>query len=377
MIAIASLAAGCSFSSNAAKTDSNPTHDGSGSGSAIIDAAVDAPPDGPTMDFGPAPFTVHLSALPTAQVALPGMINTDTDSHCSATASWVSSTQADACFIVGTNITSAGGVTGVTGSRPLVLVATNGINLSKTIDASSKKSGATGPAANYSGCAAFPTTPGAGDGGGGGGGAGGSFITQGGIPGAGDNGNSQANAGAPTPPVSAPNVLRGGCAGQAGGTANSGTPGSGGGAVYILAGQSITIATGVALNVSGAGGMHGMHVSGGSGGGAGGMLMLYAPTITATGALMLANGGGAASGGDMNNDGKDGGDPMQVLTAAPGGQGPGGNGGNGGVLASGGSGGGGGASNQGGGGGGGGGGYIRSNVILAGATTSPAPDVVP
>ena len=377
MIAIASLAAGCSFSSNPAKTDSNPSHDGSGSGSAIIDAAIDAPPDGPNMDFGPAPFAVHLTTLPTAQVALPGSLNTDTDFHCSATASWVSNTQPDACFVVGTNITSAGGPTAVTGSRPLVLVATNGINLSRTIDASSKKSGATGPGANYSGCAAFPTAPGAGSGGGGGGGAGASFMTPGGLGASGDQGNAQAAGGTSPGAVTAPTVLRGGCAGQTGGSANSGAPGNGGGALYIVAGQSITIGTGVAINVSGAGGMHGMHESGGSGGGAGGMLMLYAPTINATGAVILANGGGAASGGDMNNDGRDGGDPMQPITAAPGGQGPGGNGGNGGILTTGGSGGGGGANSQGGGGGGGGVGYIRSNVTLAGATASPAPDVVP
>ena len=377
MIVIASLAAGCSFSSNSAKTDGNTQHDGSGSGSgsAVIDAAVDAPPDGPVMDFGPAPFTVHLSALPTAPVTLPAMINTDTSNLCSTTASWGSSTQPDACFVVGTSIASSGGMTTVTGSKPIVLLATTTISLTKTIDASSRRATNVGPAANYSQCTVFVNTPGAGNGGGGGGGAGGTFMTQGGPGGGGDNGT--ANGGSAPTPGSSPTILRGGCIGQKGGTANSGAPGNGGGAIYLIAAQSISIAANIGINASGAGANHGMHASGGSGAGSGGMIMFYAPSISATGGILIANGGGGASGGDTNTDGRDGGDTPGAMTPAQGGIGPGGNGGNGAILTAAGDSGGGGTSNEAGGGGGGGVGYIRSNVTLTGAIASPAPDVVP
>lgn len=376
MIAIASLAAGCSFSSNAAKTDSNLPHDGSGSGSGMIDAAVDAPPDGPTTDFGPAPFTVHLSTLPTAAVTLPGTINTDTDSHCSTSASWVSNTQPDSCFIVGTSITAGGSNTAAVGSRPLVLVSTSTVTLGKGIDVSSKRANTTsGAGGNFNVCGAFTTNPGA-DSNGGGGGAGGTFLTQGGAGGIGNADPGVPGGVAPTA-VTAPTVLRGGCVGQKGGNGNAGNPGNGGGAVYIVAAESITIATGVGINASGAGGTHGGHASGGSGGGSGGMIMLFARTITATGASFAANGGGASSGGDSNANGMDGSDTTAPMTPAVGGIGPGGNGGSGAILTTAGGVGGDGGNNQGGGGGGGGVGYIRSNVTLTGATASPAPDVVP
>lgn len=380
MIAIASLAAGCSFSSNAAKTDSNPSHDGSGSGmiDAAIDAPPDAPPDGPNMDFGPAPFTVHLSALPTAGMTLPGTINTDTSNLCATTATWVSSSQPDACFIVATTITSGGSNTVATGGKPLVLVATSAITVSKNLDVSSKRAGSTlGAGGNYVQCAAFPSNPDP-DANGGGGGAGGTFMTQGGFGGIG-NGDNNVHGGTPANIDSTPVVLRGGCAGQKGANGNqsAGSPGNGGGAIYLVAGSTISITTGNGINASGAGGMHGGHSSGGSAGGAGGMILLYAPTIEATGAALVANGGGASSGGDGSGNGNDGNDPSTAMTAATGGMGPGGDGGRGGILTTGGSGGGVGAGTQGGGGGGGGVGYIRSNVMLSDVIASPAPDVVP
>ncbi len=370
MIAIASLAAGCSFSSNAAKSDSNTSHDGSGSGSGIIDAGIDAPPDAPNLDLGPAPFTVHLMALPSGPVTLPGSINTDTDTHCSTAATWVSALQPDACFIVGTSITSAGSATAAVGTRPLVLVATQTIDLSKSLSVATHRTGAHGAGSDFSGCT-FSTNP---TSGGEGGGAGGTFMTQGGLGAQGDNGAD--NGGSAPNPVSAPTVLRGGCPGQKGGSTGSGNPGSGGGAMLLVAGQSIVLES-VQLNASGGAGTHGDHSSGGSGGGSGGMIILYAPAITATGAVLMSNGAGASSGGDSNNNGNDGMDPAMAMTPAPGGVGAGGSGGSGAILTTSGTAGTGGNSNQGGGGGGGGVGYIRSNVTLTGAIASPAPDVVP
>jgi hypothetical protein len=297
---------------------------------------------------------------------------------CATTASWVSSSQPAACFIVGTSITSAGGTTTAIGSKPLVLVSTSTISLTKNVDVSSKRAGNTlGAGGNYLQCAAFPTNPDP-NGNGGGGGAGGTFMTQGGFAGIG-NGDSNVHGGTPPNTGAVPVVLRGGCAGQMGaaGNQNAGNPGNGGGAVYLIAQSTITIMTGVGINASGAGGSHGGHSSGGSGGGTGGMILLYAPTIGATGSVLVANGGGASSGGDSNTNGNDGNDPASATTAATGGAGPGGDGGRGAILTTAGGGGGTGGNNQGGGGGGGGVGYIRSNVTLTGAVTSPAPDVVP
>jgi hypothetical protein len=375
-ILMALAAAGCSFHTSSGAPDANKMID-SRIIDGPIDAAIDAPPDGPQVDFGDGTFVVHLSMLPTASVTLPGMINTDTSTLCGTTATWMDASQpTDTCFIVGTDIKSGGGTTTVTGSKPLVLVATGMITITQKLDVSSNHSTTTGAGGNYALCPAYPQNPDP-DGNGGGGGAGGGFTTKGNDGGDGNNGSAQKGLAAAA--AGTPTFLRGGCAGQKAGNGTAGNPGNGGGALYLVAGASISI--GNTINASGGGGVHGTDASGGSGGGSGGMIVLYAPMITATASVQVfANGGGGASGGDSNmsgHNGTDGGNPMGALMAGAGSMGAGGNGGDGAIVTAAATTGGGGLTNEGGGGGGGGLGYIRSNIDLTGAIVSPSVDVVP
>jgi len=281
----------------------------------------------------------------------------------------------DACFLVGTSITIDGALS-VSGSRPLVLVSASTITINANLDGASHRDGtdSTGPGAPFSGCPSYTVMP-AGAGNGGGGGAGGSFMKLGGVGGTGDmTGNA---GGAPTTGAGTnPFVLRAGCNGQAGAGNNSGSTGKGGGAIYLVASDSITVATGVMINVSGGGGGLPGRDDGGSGGGAGGMLLLDAPVINSTGAFFFANGGGGSSGATNTGSGSatDGLDPASATAGgvggpAPNGAGSGGTGwkhadtaGGAGMPST--------TAQFGGGGGGGGGGWIQANVAT-GATSSP------
>ena len=325
--------------------------------------------------YGAGTWMVCFPSAPTTPLTLPGSINTD-GGQCLATqpVGWTAQAQPPACFMVGSTITAAGTTT-VQGSRPLVLVAADTITVSSLLDVASHRGGNKGPAAPAGQCMAFPTIP-PDNFGGSGGGAGASFLTAGGNGGAGEKAG---NTGGTAPPIDAapPSVLRAGCTGQAGGaTAGSrGAGGLGGGAIYLVAGASITFAGTGVLDASGAGGDAGGTRNGGGGGGSGGTIVLYAPAINAIGARLLANGGGGASGGDSGQPGTNGIDPNPAspLTPAPGAAGSGGAGGAGyagGIQAAIGT--DGPMTNQqnAGGGGGGGGGYIQSNVPLTGATVS-------
>jgi hypothetical protein len=296
---------------------------------------------------------------------------------------WTAAGQPEACFIVASSMTF-NALVQVRGSRPLVLVAASSITFNATggLDVSSKRGGLVGPGAAQQVCPAFPVTP-TNSTSGGGGGAGGSFMTQGGPGGDGNNGSS-ANGVAPAAEAVNPAVLRAGCPGQAGGTgqngANQGLPGPGGGAVFLLAGDSISLAAGTMINASGAGAIQAGRYGGGGGGGSGGTIVLHAPAITATGAFLMANGGGGSGGGHNSGNGGagPGEDPSTPLTPAAGGTaadnaGPGGRGFAEGFPALGG---GLGASSRGGGGGGGGGGWIEANVDPD-ATASPAVVIIP
>lgn len=102
-------------------------------------------------------------------------------------------------------------------------------------------------------------------------------------------------------------MLRGGCPGGiGGGGANDVTSlgpagGSSGGAVYLIAGDAITLTGHVFASGEGGRARSGStgFMDGGAGGGSGGMIGLNAPTITIAG-IVAANGGAGSGGGDYN-----------------------------------------------------------------------------
>jgi hypothetical protein len=268
----------------------------------------------------------------------------------------------------------------VIGSKPLIVAAWGPIRIAGTVDAGSYTTAATNPVQTGAGsnpttCAAAQaghdeTTPGGGSGGGGGGG----FQGVGGMGGPGDTGGENPG-GAGGLVIPTPMIVHGGCSGAASGKAgpSAGAPsdantiapgGAGGGAIQLTSKDSITIiATGrVLAGGGGGGGAPSNSAVGGGGGGAGGYAGFEAPTITTTGAMVIAANGGAggasagfAGVGDVGDDGQ------PSATAAAGGAAvtcafAGGNGAAGGTLT-------GASASQtmnscGGGGGGGGAGYI-------------------
>jgi hypothetical protein len=293
--------------------------DGAGS-----DSGLDATP----ICLGTAPFKVCLDDTPTADLSLATVINTNTSMNCLATqpTGWSAQNQPDACFMVGKNVALTGNYL-IRGARPLVVFAADSVTLTGAFDLSAHRGG-TGSGQNpagYNGALCTQLTVGGDSTNGAGGGAGGSLGSKGGSGGAGGGA-----AAAPAIDQPATTTLHAGCPGSAGGTGdNQGTAGLlstggfGGGAMYIVAKNSITFAPGTIVNASGAAGVAGNHRTGGGGGGSGGMLVFVAPTITVTQApvFIMANGGGAAAGGTASNDGKNGmdaddGHPFQV---APGG----------------------------------------------------------
>jgi hypothetical protein len=206
----------------------------------------------------------------------------------------------------------------VTGTRPLVVVATGQLDVAGTIDAASHIGGTSGPGADPAACVAGAVP--AGDEGG----PGGSFGTVGGAGGAVDLAASVAAG----PPTLKPLDLRGGCPGSSGSGGNAGASGRGGGALYLIANELSITGT---VNASGAGGRGAGLSAGGGGGGAGGMIVLDAATLTvANSARIFANGGGGGEGGGGSNGGDDGVDSTAPATAGLGGAGNAGAGGDGG-----------------------------------------------
>ncbi len=244
---------------------------------------------------------------------------------------------ASLCLVAARSITIdvAATLIGV-GPNPLVLLATDAITVDGTLDVASRLGSMSPGAGADTTCASASGGNATATDGAGGGGAGGSFGAAGGRGGSGRTPDS------PTPggtagPAQAANTLRGGCAGGTGGKADGGggdgAAGAGGGAIYLIAGTSLTI-TGV-INASGSGGGQGTDgnfASGGAGGGgSGGMIGLDAPAITSTGEIFANGGSGGGGGGDdPSRNGTPGRTPTAAVTAAPGGAGGGGGGGDGG-----------------------------------------------
>jgi hypothetical protein len=292
----------------------------------VGDAPVDMQPSGRAC-FGDDPFKLCLVTAPVSPLTLAALINTDTSKLCVTT----TSSAAGYCVVAGTSIlvTSEGPALRATGSRPLVLIASDSITVQAGIDVSSHHTSnpatdlEVGAGADFRDCPApvvLPTN--------GGGGAGGGFA------GAGGSGAAAARAGsrggAAHLPLATVTTLRGGCPGQNGdgSTGDLGKGGHGGGAVLLIAANAIHVMADI--NASGEGGHTGaQNAYGGGGGGAGGMIVLDAPVVTSSG-LLLANGGGGGEGSGDDAYGSDGLDPTTIRPAAGGtGLSDGGDGGNG------------------------------------------------
>jgi len=317
-----------------------------------------SPPDAPQFCYGTGPVKPCFASNPMGHLTLsPMTINTDSSLLCSTN---VMVTPTNVCVIAAAYIDDVGGTVAVIGTRPLIIVATDTISLTGTLDAASHRSptnldehGQRGAGADPTGGCVFGPSPSMS-----GGGAGGTFIEPGGAGGAGIMG-----AGGTAGQAQA-SGLRGGCRGQDAGTALGGL---GGGALYLIANTKI-VTTGQ-INASGGGGNRG--VSGnspGGGGGSGGFIGLDTKLLENYGSV-FANGGGGGEGSGGGAPGNPGEDPTGAAAANGGlGGSGGGNGGNGGAGGSSGgtlAGGNGSPANYGGGGGGGGTGVIK---VYGGAT---------
>jgi hypothetical protein len=316
--------------------------------------------DGPTACHGTF-VHVCLETAPNTAVTISADSRIDTDSPLCAS---VTNDRTKYCVIAATNITVAAPLH-ASGSRPLVLIATDSIVTTALIDVGSH-SLQVGAGADPGVCPAG-TLPS-----GGGGYAGGSFFGLGGSGGAGSDGSTGGN---PAPTVANVSELRGGCPGQNNGYSNVG--GHGGGAVFLIAGKRIDIRGGINAAGGGALGSSGGGY-GGYGAGAGGMIGFEAPLITCD-SLLLASGGGGGGGSANVIEGLDGEAPMSTAAARGGVGARGGYGGDGsaasvgargmaGTPANGGTG------TAGGGGGGGGAGLIKAPLTAdLGTMVSPPP----
>jgi hypothetical protein len=205
------------------------------------------------------------------------------------------------------------------GTNPLVLLGTNTITVTSSgiVDASSSVRSFFGGGPNSDAATCNAGTGGnAGGGGGGNGGGGAGFGTPGGIGGTSTGNTATGAGGAAVTTVTLQGGCKGGKGGDGAGQSRGGDGGDSGGAVYLLAGKTITIDGSVIA--SGGGGNGADPTSGGGGGGTGGLIGLDAATLTiAAGAHVVSNGGAGGGGGDAAiHQGGDGGDGTTVGTSA-------------------------------------------------------------
>lgn len=294
------------------------------------DAAV--PPDARAC-FGTV-VSVCLTTLPADGVIISATEVVDTDSS----ARCIETNQPGVCVIAGTFVTVTGAGTRVRarGSKPLVLLATQGevgVDAGAAVEAYSSNfsdsTGVVGPGANPSACP-LAGLDGTNVGTSGGGGAGGSFGGRGGDGGDGDvNGGAQGGQGGTAAmPALSVTALRGGCPGGAGGRPNGATSskgGDGGGAVALIASTRVRVDG--RIDASGGGGFASLPASdGGGGGGAGGMIYIEGSTgaVIGAAAAIYANGGAGAGGaGSGSSQGARGGESSGPAVEAQGGSGGG------------------------------------------------------
>jgi hypothetical protein len=301
--------------------DQMPPDAAPGIDAAPIDTAL--PPDAPPLDarvcFGGASLTICLQSAPTGTRNFSSNTTLDTGNAANCAATTSITPFGDYCVVTAATINVSATLRG-TGTRPLVLIASDTINVpgGGKIDVNSHSATDAGAGADPGGGCAGGTAPSAPNGGG----AGGSFTAQGGKGGDGGNGSTTTvnnTGGTPGNPVQPPiTLLRGGCRGQDGQGTTGGAGGRGGGAVYLIAGTKIDVAGDISA-IGGGGRTGGTGtggaLGGGGGGGAGGMIGLDAPTISVRGHL-VANGGGGGEG--SNQGGLSGGNGGETPTGGQG-----------------------------------------------------------
>jgi hypothetical protein len=343
-------------------------HEASG-GCGPIDAPVGTSDTGPPYCFGGGLVQVCFDTISQAAITLPSFIETTTSTACAPHEPLAT----EACVVFGRTITDRMGAVRAQGALPLILVATETIDLTSGLDLSSHVGSVNGAGGNPIECVP-PVAPTL-NGGGAGGAAGGTFQGSGGQGGSAGGGHQ----GTPSTPVTFPTHLRGGCDGGLGinGAGALGRQGLGGGAVYLIAGSAINVAAAARINVSGSGATGGD--GSGNGGGAGGMIGLDAVVFAIQGELMANGGGGSAGFDGTTADGNDSSNPtIGGIGGSTNGAGKGGNGAGGSTMPLVGAVGGSVTLPGNGGGGGGGGGFILvhpSSAIpgVSGANVSPPP----
>ncbi len=219
----------------------------------------------------------------------------------------------DLCVISASTVSVPAGTATITGSLPLVIIASGAVTIDGTIDVSAYGTTA-GPGGSAGGTASSEDGGGRSPGSGGshpgtypdGGGGGGALCGAGGNGGTGGSGAGGGGGAAVTSWNLSP--LQGG---SGGGYANGRTDsngGAGGGALQIFSSVSVTL-NGVIL-AGGGGGTRG-HTEGGvrdygagAGGGSGGAVLIEAPTVTfGAGSRINTTGGGGGGGASTSNGG--------------------------------------------------------------------------
>ncbi len=214
----------------------------------------------------------------------------------------------------------------VFGSKSFGVYASDSINVSGLLDASSDTGLLGAGARDAATCgAATPAKPQDHDEGGGGGapgGGGGAFHGKGGKGQDSDSNEAPVNGVPGGTAIALPLGPRGGCAGGAGGSTNAvtgagGAGGRGGGAIYLVSAGPITIPG--TLHAGGGGGGGGRATDGGGGGGgSGGMILVESTNVNITG-ILAANGGGGGGGAGGTSSGSVAEDAHPDATAAAGG----------------------------------------------------------
>jgi hypothetical protein len=375
-IAVYALLASCAFRAGAAGGGDGGLRDGSGAGEGS--PQLDAPTDSmlgacivvPDLAIDLCPMNPAGGAL---EIAASVSLHTDDGTTMPNTPGiactmMMGGSAPMVCAVMAATIKLDTGATlSAFGGKPLVLLATQSIDLEGTIDVASHvgPGGQVGAGQPHPGC--IPGTNPNNDGGG----QGGSYGTT-----AGNGGDAD---GAPGSGGSSGGILTiaslaGGCPGAPG---DGGAMGGAGGGAVFLATPTLVIGGAGAIDASGASGRGGAAgKKGGGGGGSGGTIAITVGTLLLdAGAQLFAN-GGHGGGGSSASAGDDGTDPTGPASGggdglASGSGGAGGAGafrGSAAVAGSAGTGG-----NDGGGGGGGGAGAIYIRPTTSDANISPAP----